>query len=70
MHEHTEPKDCKHELKYCKKCDTVYCEKCSKEWKNNILSWSYTTPTTSVFPTTYPPYTIYGNGTATDCTHN
>jgi len=33
MHEHIEPKDCEHELQYCKKCDVVYCEKCKKEWK-------------------------------------
>jgi hypothetical protein len=43
MHEHVEPKECKHELKYCKKCDTVYCEKCQKEWKQDTaLRWSYT----------------------------
>lgn len=33
MHEHTQ---CEHELKYCKICDTVYCEKCNKEWKTPI----------------------------------
>lgn len=32
MHEHIEPKKCKHELKYCVKCDQVYCEKCKEEW--------------------------------------
>lgn len=29
MHEH---KECQHELKYCTKCDVVYCDKCNKEW--------------------------------------
>lgn len=38
MHEHTEPKKCKHELKYCVKCDTVYCEKCHEEWKKYTSS--------------------------------
>jgi len=35
MYEHpvpTLPKPCVHELKFCKKCDVVYCEKCSGEW--------------------------------------
>lgn len=32
MHEHPSPKICKHELQYCEKCDTVYCELCKKEW--------------------------------------
>jgi hypothetical protein len=33
MHEHPTPKPCKHELKFCEHCDTVYCEKCKTEWK-------------------------------------
>lgn len=38
MHEHIEPKKCKHELKYCVKCDEVYCEKCKKEWIDSAVS--------------------------------
>jgi hypothetical protein len=34
MHEHTEPKKCKHELNHCTHCDMVYCEKCKEEWEN------------------------------------
>lgn len=31
-HDHTPPKGCKHELKHCTHCDTVYCTKCDIEW--------------------------------------
>ena len=42
MHEHN---DCKHNLKYCKVCDVVYCEKCNSEWKKPLTYY-------------YQPYTI------------
>jgi hypothetical protein len=50
MHDHIEPKDCNHELQYCKKCDVVYCEVCGKEWKIETV-YIYQGITT-----TYPPY--------------
>jgi hypothetical protein len=31
-HEHT---TCEHELKYCKSCNTVYCDKCKEEWEKS-----------------------------------
>lgn len=37
MHEHTKPKECKHELKHCTHCDVVYCEKCKREWGKDSL---------------------------------
>lgn len=37
MHEHIEPKKCKHELKYCAKCDEVYCEKCGEQWSKPFI---------------------------------
>jgi hypothetical protein len=37
MHEH---KECEHELKYCSKCDKVYCELCKKEWQNYTITVS------------------------------
>jgi len=37
MHIHSK---CNHELKYCEQCDIVYCEKCNKEWKKEIYSYS------------------------------
>lgn len=52
MHEHN---DCEHELKYCKKCDVAYCEKCGKEWRN----YNYTI---STYPN-YPSTTWLGDGT-------
>lgn len=40
MHEH---KTCEHKnLKYCSKCDVVYCEDCKKEWGSCSSSWTYT----------------------------
>ena len=33
MHEHITPTTCCHELKFCSKCDEVYCEKCQSTWK-------------------------------------
>jgi len=44
MHEHDE---CEHELRYCKKCDVVYCIKCKREWYGHQ---SY------VYPYVYPTY--------------
>lgn len=38
MHEH---KDCKHELKYCKVCDTAYCPKCGREWGKTVYVPTY-----------------------------
>lgn len=35
MHEHADKK-CEHELKFCAHCDTVYCEKCKREWKTPV----------------------------------
>jgi hypothetical protein len=57
MHEHAEPQTCKHELKHCKKCDVVYCEKCKKEWSTS-MTFTNPWPTTG---TLYPYYTI-GDG--------
>ena len=38
MHKH-EHKECEHKnLKYCAKCDVVYCEDCPKEWSERT-SW-------------------------------
>ena len=45
--------ECKHKnVKYCKKCDKVYCLDCRKEWPEHKFSeypwypyqWYYTTP--------------------------
>jgi hypothetical protein len=49
MHTH---EHCFHELKYCSICDCVYCQKCGKEWKNNV--WNTLSPSNWTF----------GNGTA------
>lgn len=48
MHEHNE---CEHELKYCKKCDVVYCEKCGREW--NTFRYNITSPFTVTYPNTW-----------------
>lgn len=47
--------NCIHELKYCQCCDTVYCQKCNKEWKqqNYFPNW---TLTTSDWTGTYKEY--------------
>jgi hypothetical protein len=40
---------CEHKnLKYCPHCDLVYCEDCKKEWKNNQLTWTYGSGTTTL----------------------
>ena len=31
---------CQHDLRHCPCCDTVYCGKCGKEWKQQV--WHYT----------------------------
>jgi hypothetical protein len=68
MHNHTE---CDHELKYCKQCDVVYCEKCGGEWKkffSVIQNWKpYVNPPfegyrkegTGDWPGTTPMMTSY-----------
>lgn len=33
MHEH---KECEHELKFCSKCNVVYCELCNSEWRKPV----------------------------------
>lgn len=38
MHNHHQH-DCDHELKFCRKCDAVYCGKCGKEWR---VSYTFT----------------------------
>ena len=40
MHEHTE---CEHKLKYCRKCDVAYCEKCGKQWDSYTMTVTYPT---------------------------
>ena len=47
MHKHTE---CEHELKFCSKCDIVYCEICKTEWKHYTMTFSQ-------------PYMQYTDGT-------
>ena len=53
MHEHNE---CEHNLKFCPKCDVVYCTKCKREWGGHSCNWYlsypwYTYPyTTTVWP--------------------
>ncbi len=42
MHEHVDL-SCDHVLKFCKKCDIVYCEKCRLEWKRVTFDWQYAT---------------------------
>jgi hypothetical protein len=60
MHEHAE---CEHELKYCKQCDIVYCEKCSKEWIKKVL---YNSGDTWIYHEN-PPYKIsYGTHSHTN----
>ena len=60
MHEHDR---CEHELKYCKICDVVYCEKCYKEW---IMKITYVNYPTVYVGTNVSPYTI----TYTSHTHD
>ena len=55
MHEHNE---CEHDLKFCKKCNVVYCTKCKREWNDHVP------PIYSSYIPWYEPYKItYGVGT-------
>ncbi len=56
MHEH---KECEHELKYCSKCNVVYCEICNKEW------YSYSITVSSPYTATW-----YNTQTISDKTTN
>jgi len=38
MHDHN---DCDHDLKYCGKCDVVWCRKCKKEWNTHSPYYPY-----------------------------
>lgn len=49
MHEHNQ---CEHKLKYCKICDTVYCEKCKKEWHSFLIHYGTGATTTASWPPT------------------
>ena len=62
MHTHSK---CSHKLKYCEQCDTVYCEKCSREWKKEVSNWTYTQPGTS----TWPNQIMCGGTGLVNCTH-
>ncbi len=42
MHEHDELNHV-HVLLYCDHCDTVYCEGCKRQWKQEFPTWTYTT---------------------------
>lgn len=59
MHEHTEPKKCKHEIKYCTHCDTVYCEKCKDEWKKQQFPTVYVGDTLSKEQKWNSPWATY-----------
>lgn len=42
MSRHSEHNACEHELRYCRPCDIVACDKCSTEWggkRDNYPSW-------------------------------
>ena len=61
MHNHCKHNDCEHELKYCKCCDTVYCIKCNKEWKQNTYqTFPYYPVIQNPYyePYVFPSYTI------------
>lgn len=47
MHEHNE---CEHELKYCKKCDVVYCTKCKREWNDHVPNYKYSWYVSTTMP--------------------
>lgn len=56
-HDHDE---CEHKnLKYCKKCDVIYCVNCDREWPSVKWNYSYTQPyrTWTSDGTTYIAYT-------------
>ena len=63
MHEHNE---CEHSLKYCSKCDVVYCTKCKREWGGHSHSYYGYYPW--VYPQTYFPWTTWtGTSGGTIC---
>ena len=65
MHTHLK---CNHKLKYCEQCDTVYCEKCSREWKKETINFTYTQPGTSTWPN-QNMFLCGGSEIANNCTH-
>lgn len=46
-HDH---KICEHELKFCKECEIVYCEKCEDQW--GYIQETFSQTTYPVFVTT------------------
>lgn len=37
--------ECEHQIKFCKKCDVVWCSECSKEWTYGAtVTSSWTAP--------------------------
>lgn len=79
-HDHSH---CSHDLKFCEKCNVVYCRKCSQEWGGTqyIYTPYYTNPNPWTVTPYYPPLTPYcGSGSAltssdmtittTACQHN
>lgn len=60
MHDH---KECEHELKYCSKCDTVYCEICCKEWRTpfNYSVWYNKTITNDAIGLDKPVVTLHAH---------
>ena len=64
MHEH---KTCEHKnIKYCSKCDVVYCEDCKKEWGNYDNTYMLDSETTTHFFPKLPEVFCY-NGVHVDC---
>jgi len=49
MHDHT---SCEHKLKFCEKCDMVFCEVCKEEWKKEKVG--LTSPQFIPAPNPYP----------------
>ena len=46
--------ECNHNVKYCDKCDEVYCEKCTTTWTTDPCGLNHYYPYTWTF--TEPPY--------------
>lgn len=72
MHKHNEL-ICQHELKYCKPCDIVFCEKCKSEWSAKHLNLSdYFKPTKykSSEEPVYPPPTWSSRDVIPLCSHS
>lgn len=57
MHEHD---FCQHKIKYCSKCDTVFCSACDSEW-NRKYRWVATVTGTNIPSPLYEP--AYFNAT-------